>query len=259
MGKISIKATLKSAFVLYQKNFKSLSAFSLLYALFMMCSALSTFFFGKSVGSPLMLGLAALLMIAMYVLLLVVVPKAMLGIQIHIAGIIRGEKPGVRDSFTKTKGRVAWLISNMMMLVLILVIPLLAVIYLFNALKSPLSFLVTIPLSLLFLSVIYMLVPMIALEDSSGFKIKASFRLIKGNHVRVIALVFLTATVFTLPSSVLPQTVFKGHPLATLIVAAVTSLLLVITFAFAEVVRGVLYHQLSAQNALPEEPSEPPA
>jgi len=259
MEKIPIKATLKEAFTLYRKNFKSLTAFSLIYALLTMSLSLSPFLAGKSKGSILMIALAGLLMIFVYVLLLIIVPRTMLGIQIHIAGIIRDEKPSVRNSFAKTKGRVAWLIANIMMLGLIFVPLELAATYLFTYLKSPLSFLATIPLNLLTLSAAYMLVPTIALEDSGGSKILQGLRLIKGNYARVIALVFLTTTLFTLPNSVLSQTVFKGDPLAILITAAVTSVILVITFAFAEVVRGIVYHQLSAQNASPEEPSEPSA
>jgi len=241
MKKIYISETLKSSFNLYRAHFKKLFIFASLFTVFSIISSFYEFFKNSEEPQWFVVPFMLLSLISLYFML-----KAILGIQIYITGAINNKTLSIKDSLGGTHGKLLRYFGNMVATGIFL-IPIVLITYYFNTLNNPYYFLISISYNFLIFPLYFLLEPIVALEEKDTFKLKKAIKLIKGNYVRIIIVVFVAQLLWRIPNMI-AQAFFKENQFVILLLNAANGIILIFSNAFSSVVKCVLYRQLTAEN-----------
>ncbi len=245
--KINVKQTLKEAASKYQATFQSL----------IWIAGLS--FLGPLLSQILMVRMrsiqagweetTAFVVIGFFVMIILFafMPRLSLVSMRLVRGIATGAPVPFKQAYNETKGKYWTLIGNSLLVGLIFVAPTAAL----SLLRLTITSIANVVISALGTTLFYTMLPLIAYEANTSSCLKRSFRMGKKNYWRILALVFITSTIFSLASAT--ATLFLQGSNYLLLAGVIFAAVSFFMFPITQMLYYLIYRQLKPADPQPQE------
>jgi len=243
--KLKLGEILTESWAFYRANFGKLTVYAAILFLGMSLSNLNTYLNATMFYETAVWRVFSSLII-LVVMWIVIAPKFFMAIYIYINSLSDGEDISFKQAYRRTKGLYWWYVGTALILGLIALPFVIILILIFglpgSAINNPAFFM--LPAMAIFTAVFYLVFPSVALSDVGDGLIRKSLRLVRGNILRILALVLLTSTIIALPYNILFNQ-FVDSPLTQLKFATGLALVNIFVSTFADVVRITVYRKLT--------------
>ena len=232
--KLDAKEILIEARKFYKVNFKKLTVFSVIMFLYILLFAISKYCNAVFPKTPLSISFAVLIVTVS----IITYPKYILAVQIYINNMFSDKHGSFIKAYQAAKGKYWTSVKFFFISILIMLIPILAL------QNIPFSSLYLIPVTAVFNTIFFLVLPVISLENNNKRFLSKSIKLIKGNFINILVLELLINTIFLLPYNFLTA-IYAGKAPELLVLSSIYALIRFFVSPFANTVCIIVYKKIA--------------